>query len=188
MDENIRNNIKEILAAAIKAVQKWDIKSLKELSNMTIHTASIVQDQYSISTAVLIYSLAKMFERSRYEKYEGWVDFCRESVKKLEKAYEELDHGSDEEFEETIKESLENISNIDKKLKEYVHDVLLKAKITKGSRLYEHGISLERTAYLLGISQYELMEYTGKTHIADVRIKVLIPAKERMKTARGLFA
>jgi len=79
------------------------------------------------------------------------------------------------------------INKLDLKLKEYIQDVLLKAKISKGSRLYEHGLSMERTAFLLGITQYELMDYIGKTHIADVRMKVLMHPKDRMKIARELF-
>lgn len=187
MDDKIRKNILDVLQAALRDIQKGDIKGLKDLSNMTIHTASIVQDHDSISIAVLIYSLAKMFERSRYQAHHGWFSFCKECVSKLEKAYEELEHGEDDAFEETIRLYLEDINKLDIKLKDYIHDVLLKARITKGSRIYEHGISMERTAHLLGISQYELMNYTGQTHIADMRIKVLVPARERMNTARGLF-
>lgn len=187
MDEKVRVNILEILESALRAIQKGDLKALKELSNMTIHTASIIQDHHSISVAVLIYALAKMYERSRYERYSGWQEFCKDCVERLERAHEELNQGDDERFSETIKQYLAEIDKLDKKLKEYIHDVLLKARISKGSRLYEHGISMERTAYLLGITQYELMGYVGQTHIPDIKIKVLIPAKERMNVARGLF-
>lgn len=187
MDERIRQNSLQVLESVLHAIRRGDIKSLKELSNMTIHTASVMQDQISISLAVIIYSLAKVFERTRYSQYKGWSSFCNDCVKDLERAYEELEHGEDAAFEESLKKYIGLISELDFKLKEYIHDVLLKAKITKGSRLYEHGISLERTAFLLGITQYELMDYIGKTHIADVRMKVLIHPKERMKIARGLF-
>lgn len=187
MDEDVRLNLLEVISQAIKAVQREDIRGLKDLSNMTVHTASIKQDQYSISIAVLIYALSKIYERSMYEQYKGWPDFSKEALRRLERAYEELDHGNDESFDETVKSYLELINGLEPKLREFIQDVIEKAKIAKGSRLYEHGISMGRTAALLGISQYELMDYTGKTYISDIRLKVLKPASERMRVARSLF-
>ena len=187
MNDIVGKNSLEVLQGALDAIKRGDLKGLKDLSNMTVHTASITQDQTSITLAVVIYSLAKMFERTRYERYNGWLGFCKDCVSILEKALEELEHGEDEAFEETLKEHISMINKLDLKLKEYIQDVLLKAKISKGSRLYEHGLSMERTAFLLGITQYELMDYIGKTHIADVRMKVLMHPKDRMKIARELF-
>ncbi len=187
MEEKTKDNMLEVLNLVLQAIRRNDIKALNDLSNMTIHTASVVQDQISISLAVIIYSLAKIIERTTDERYKDCSEFCKESTLNLEKAYYELEHGNYDSLEETLKQNIELIEKLDKKIRQYIQEVLLKARITKGSRLYEHGISLERTAYLLGISQYALMDYTGKTHIADVRMKVLILPKERMKIARSLF-
>lgn len=187
MENAVRENALDVLRNALAAIKRGDLRALKDLSNMSVHTASIMQDQISISLAVIIYALAKVLERTRYEKYKGWPVFCKNCVSLLSRAYEELEHGEDEAFEDTLKEDIQLISKLDMKLKEYIQDVLLKAKISKGSRLYEHGLSLERTAFLLGITQYELMQYIGKTYIADVKTKVLIHPRERMKIARSLF-
>ena len=66
--------------------------------------------------------------------------------------------------------------------------MLNKARINKASRLYEHGISIGRTAELLGVTRFELMDYVGKTYIADVKENMTIGARERLMIARRLFS
>jgi hypothetical protein len=59
------------------------------------------------------------------------------------------------------------------------------SKISKGSRLYEHGISIGRTAKLLGVSKWDLMQYAGKTGIHEVVSGINVG--ERIKYAKSLF-
>ena len=77
------------------------------------------------------------------------------------------------------------ISTIDSKLKLYIGEVITQAEIKKGSKLYAHGISLGRAAEVLGISQWELMFYIGKTKLIDV--KGCVGVRERLNYARSLF-
>ena len=79
-----------------------------------------------------------------------------------------------------IRNILKHIGRIDDKLKLYIDDVLDKAKIVKGSTLYEHGVSIGRAAELLGISQWELMSYVGKTKIIDRYKEEVIPTNTRI--------
>jgi len=53
--------------------------------------------------------------------------------------------------------------------------------------LYEHGLSIGKTAELLGINKWELMEYAGRTGISDVQENITISMKDRIKFVRGLF-
>ena len=46
---------------------------------------------------------------------------------------------------------------------------------------------MEKTAKILGISLWELSEYTGRTGIADINLAVTMPIKERIKIAEGIF-
>ena len=72
-------------------------------------------------------------------------------------------------------------------LKQYIQDVFKKAAINKGSKIYEHGLSLEHTAKLLGTSQWELSEYIGQKHF-DVQQVQTIDIKERAKMALEFFS
>ncbi len=188
MEEEQRINITRIIGEAIKAVKNDDVKSLKNLSNETIHDASTVQDQHSIAVAVLIYTLSKIYEReSHYEKFKGWRIFCLECQKVLETAKQKLESNDVEGFDLAIKKYMKHLKNVEKKLRNYIQDVLRKAKINKASRLYEHGVSLGRTADMLDITRFELMDYVGKTYIADVKESVTLNAEKRLEMARKLF-
>jgi len=78
------------------------------------------------------------------------------------------------------------ISNFDSKLNLYIQKVIDEAEIKKGSKLYEHGISLAQTADLLGVSQWELMKYIGQTKIADKFVDE-VNVKDRLAHTRRLF-
>jgi len=90
-------------------------------------------------------------------------------------------------FEKVMKQYTATLEKIDKKLKVHIQDVFRKARINKASRLYEHGLSVGRTAELLGINKFEVMDYIGKTYIADVKENITIDSIERLKFSRSLF-
>ncbi len=187
MDPHIKQDVLDVLHHAVSALRREDIKALIELSNMTVHNASIHQDQYSIVVAVLVYSLSKLFERTKYQQYPDWHIFCQDCVTRLSEAEESLLHDDYGKFDQLIHTFLESIKQSDPKLQQYMQDVFLKAKISKASRIYEHGISLGRTAELLGVSQYDLMSYVGKTYVADVQENKTLSVKKRLALARGIF-
>ncbi len=183
----MRSDILDVFMHAEKAIMREDIRALKELSNMTIHNASIHQDNYSILTAVLVYTLAKVYERSNYEAFASWGVFCKDCSTWLAQAQHALEDHDDALFEKIIENVFTLMKKLDPKLRQSVQDVLVKARISKASRLYEHGISIGRTAELLGITEYELMEYVGKTYIADVKENVTLGARKRLQVAREIF-
>jgi len=184
MNDTIKEDIIFILSAVIdilKVKEEKDITELKELSNHTIHNASIFQDEDSVSIAILVYSLSKVIEREVDELNYGNILFF------LEKAKDCLLKNKIDDYRKIIKKAFTVISGMDSKLKMYIEEVINQAQIKKGSKLYEHGISLARAAEILGISQWELMFYIGKTRITD-KTKDAVNVKERLKFARGLFA
>jgi hypothetical protein len=180
-------NILRILEETKIAFEKGDVVSLKNLSNQTIHTASTKQDPINIILAVIVYSLSKILERTDYKKYKDWnvlhktihssIDNSIAAVKKKDEA--------------KLKKSLELIRNSVRKLsgnfKQYIEEVFRKASISKASRIYEHGISMEKTAKLLGITMYELAEYAGKTGIPNMPEGKTTDVKSRIKLVESFF-
>ena len=66
MNDNVKRDILRTLNRTVEILKEKDVTDLtelKELSNTTVHNASIYQDEDSVSVAVLIYSLSKIFER-----------------------------------------------------------------------------------------------------------------------------
>jgi hypothetical protein len=179
--KSINKEIIRVLKKAQRLINKQDSKSLKMLSEETIKTASIVQDADSISLAVAIYAISKLLERWGYES-----EHADEIRNQLGSAQFSLEEGQTEEFRKNFKKVFEFIGAVDKRFREYIDKVIEKAEIKKGSRLYEQGISVGRSAELMGIGQWELMSYVGKTRISE-EIRQATNVKQRIDFARSLF-
>jgi|TARA_B100001971_G_C18208626_1_gene549181 hypothetical protein len=185
MNEIIKKDILSILSGIVdilKVKEEKDIMEMKELSNHTIHNASIFQDEDSVSIAILVYSLSKVIERKQGElNYDSVIALLKSATGFLKK-------NDVDDYRKTINKSFKLISSLDSKLKLYIEEVINQAQIKKGSKLYEHGISMARASSILGISEWELMNYIGKTNITEIPLEEPVSVKERLKFARRLFS
>ena len=182
-----KQHILDILERVQEAVGENNTVQIKKLSNQIIHSASIDQDPDIISTAVIIYSLSKLLEREDYRKLKNWNNFYSSYKRHLENAINNLKKDNIAGFREDIQSIRELLNRLSGKLKIYIKDVFRKAQINKASRIYEHGISMEKTAKILGVSVWELTEYAGSTGIGDVNLSVTMPIKNRIKIVEEMF-
>ena len=182
----IRKDILSTLRQAIALIKRKDVPALDELSNHTIKNASIFQDKGSVSIAVVIYALSKIIKRTVSDPA-YCKKICNKMGNELAAAKFFLEKEKDLKYKNIIKRILKEIGKLDDKLKLYIEDVLNKAKIVKGSNMYGHGVSIGRAAQLLGISQWELMGYIGKTKIVDQYEEQVISAAARLSYAKKIF-
>lgn len=182
-----RENILRILEETKIAIEKDDSDKLKKLSNQTIHSASVNQDPKNVAVAVIVYGLGKIIERSRYKKFRGWDLFFETVISSLNKSVKALKEKNDKDFRFSFELIRKSINKISGNLRKYIQDVFRKASISKASRVYEHGISMEKTAKLLGVTQYELAEYAGKTGIAEMPEGKTVSVKQRIKLVENIF-
>lgn len=185
--EDERKNILLILRNTRKALKTEDVLLLREMSNRTIHGASIYKDPTSVVIAVTVYALGKIIERRDYKQHKDWQTFLSKVSRDISEAIGHLEKKKIKEFHNDMQNIRKAVNAISGHLKLYIKDVFRMAQINKASRIYEHGISRTETARLLGITQFELAEYIGKTGIADVSLSLTKSIKERIKFARGLF-
>jgi len=182
-----KRHILDVLRSTKIAMRKKDIIKLKNLSNQTIHSASINQDEISITLAVIIYSISKLIERTNYQHYPQFKSCCKTIEVGISKAIAFLERDAEENFARELQNIIKELKNTGGNLKKHIEDVFRKASINKASRIYEHGISMQRTARLLGISIFELAEYAGQTGIPDVNLNITLPIKKRIKFAEEIF-
>jgi len=180
-------NILRILRETRSAIEKNDSFKIKNLSNQTMNTSSLTQDSDNIAVAVIVYSLSKIIERQDYKQLPGWNAFYKKILLYLEKSIIDVEKKNYERFREDFKNIRGSIENLSGKLKKYIKDVLRNAEINKASRIYEHGISMEQTANLLGITLYELADYVGKTGISNTPENKTMDVKQRIKLAMEMF-
>ena len=181
--EHILNILKETQIA----INNKDILHLKELSNQTVHSASIYQDADNIVVAIIIYSISKILERADYQEYKDWDIFLESLKKHISKSILALKEKNINKFRFEMRKIRKAIAHLSGNFKKHVEEVFQKASINKASRIYEHGISMEKTAKLLGVTIWELAEYAGKTGIGDVQLNQTLSVKKRINLAIEIF-
>lgn len=182
MNEAVKKDILSLLDSVIKILaseEETDLVEMGELSDHIIHSASIFQDEDSVSIALLIYSVYKVLSRG-VEK-----DKIYSNINNLMKqARVALENNQFDVFRKKIKNIFETLQRIDRKVSIYFQELLDKARLKKGSRIYEHGISLARVAQIMGISQWEMMGYVGQMEVPEYGLK---DVRVRLNFAKKLF-
>ncbi len=181
MNEIVRNDILATLNKVWEIInQRGDIdySAIKNLSNTLIHDSSIYQDEDSISLAVIIYSMSKIIERTNQ------VDDKLKS--RIEEMHRFLAVNHMQNFHKAIRNTMLNISKLDQGVGLYIQEVMQQARVKKGTKIIEHGISIAKSADLLGISQWQLLDYLGKTTIIDFTPHIT-DVKKRLDFTRSLF-
>jgi len=180
-------NVLRILKETKEAIKEEDNIKLKNLSNQTVHTASVSQDPENIAIAVIVYSLSKILERPKYREYSSSEKLFNEFGICIDNLIIDIKEKNSKRFAKELTHFRAKINKLSGKLKIYVQEVFRKASINKASRIYEHGISMERTAKLLGITMFELANYAGQTGISDVPESNTADVKSRIKLAMEMF-
>jgi uncharacterized protein YjgD (DUF1641 family) len=178
MDKTVKEDIITVLENSIKAIKNADIVALREESDHIVHASTIYQRQESIQTAIVIYALSKILERGKT------ID--ARILDAMRKAIDFITVDNYRGFNTEIKSMLDMISTVDDQLSKYMQHIITEAQIKKGSKVYEHGISLGQTAEMFGLSQWELMKYVGKTRMSEYMADT-VPIEKRLEFARGLF-
>lgn len=181
------DNILRILRETLRLIKEDKTDELKTLSKQTVHSAAISQDGDNIVVAVLVYSLGKISERSHYREMEGWPDFYNAVIKNLKLIINSLEKNNVENARIYLGRIRNSLNKISGDLGRYIKDIFRKAEINKAFRLYEHGLSSEQTAKLLGVSLWDLSSYIGQSSIGDSKFAISMPIAKRIKIVEEIF-
>ncbi|MFH0868595.1 MAG: hypothetical protein V1839_00030 [archaeon] len=181
---------KDVLATLNDAYDAIKVRQhfiLHSISDHVIHAMSIYLDSDIVDVAVAVYSLDKILESERYARYPKIKEFVSEVLYFLKDAAKALGEDDIDKFRREIRNLLGAIQALTKKLKFYTEDVLQFAKIKKGSKLYEHGLSLGTAAAAMGITKWDLMPATGETVVHEKYVEPIALDKERLKFIKKIF-
>lgn len=160
MNETIQKDSLSILEGVTSAIKDSQVNSdiLFEYSNRCTHNASIFQDQDTIRLAIVVYSLYKIHKR--------FTKIPDDLAKLLFSAKQSIKSYNVEQYRADITKVIDKISKISS-LQPYISQVLDDARIKKGAKLVDHGISVGQAADVLGVSQWEMQNYLGKSGISE---------------------
>ncbi len=188
MDEKEVQHTISVLQETKQAILSNDSQKLLELSNQKIHSAVCVQDIESITLTIVIYAFGKLIERKNSLKIKNWNAFVKKFNSFIDLAIKALQQNNQEAYKNYLLKTKSTLESISPSLKQYTKEIIRNACINKASHIYKHGISLGQTAKILGLTQWELAEYTGETKIADTNYNRTINEKKRIQTAMDFFS
>jgi len=182
MKEEVKKEIlfdldKTIEILKVKEIQ--NVRRLETLSEHTIDDIALYKDLELVSVTVLIYSLYKIID-CLTEKIHS------EIVKELQTAKAGLQSNNFGKYNQSIRRLFSIVRKCDAKVKVHLQDVMEAARIKKGSSLLGRGLSIGQAAGLMGLSNWDLQAYAGKTVLGEHREAIL--AKKRVLRAFKLFS
>ena len=186
-DKKEMQHIVSVLKETKIALKEANSLALQQLSDQTIHSATIQQHTDFITLAVLIYALNKLVAHRDKIKIKRWDALVLKLNSEIDKSIAELENRDVEEFARHLEHIKDLVIDFSPSAKQDIQEVLRKAAVNKATRIYEHGISLHQTANLLGITQWELADYVGQRNIFDNPLNVTIEVKKRAKMAEDFF-
>ncbi len=182
------NHVVQVLREAQSALNNDNAFKLQQLSDQTIHSASIHQHTDFITIAVIMYSLNKLVVKKQKMHLPKWPVFVKKFNEEIDQAINSLKQKDNEEFLRHIEHTKGLLETLSPSIKENVQEVIRRASINKAGRIYEHGISLSQTAKLLGVSEWELAEYIGQRITHEPAFTSTIDVKKRAKVALDFFS
>ncbi|MFA5406412.1 MAG: hypothetical protein WC307_03595 [Candidatus Nanoarchaeia archaeon] len=169
MKPSIKQDIIAILDGVITAFDKYDPDAIMEWSDHIIHSASIYQEEHTFMVAVIVYSIGKIMAKGKVRRYpqEAWNEFESTVKNTLREALESLQADKHAAFDKSMALLQKAVFRLDQSFMSYVDYVVDNAKLKKGTKMFEHGVSLKRVAELFGVSEWDLRNYAGKTRILE---------------------
>ena len=186
MNEAIKKDLLLVISSSLLALEKHQIFKLDGISDQCLQSAALYQDQDTINLAIIIYSLAKVSARNEIQPIANWEKILKDIHALLISARHHLNRNQLASFRADMKARIDKISKADQKIAMYIDKVLHKARIKKGRKMYEQGISIGETSKLVGVNYWDLMSYVGKTQIID-KEEVRFDAKKRLNITKRLF-
>ncbi|MGM5483324.1 MAG: hypothetical protein ACQER9_00220 [Nanobdellota archaeon] len=172
----------KVLEKTIRTIRNNELLSLEKISNELTHSSTTFQDSISISISKIIFGIFKL-ERIGIQKNVPLP--LSTFINHLTKMHDFLLRGKIKEFESESNDIIKLIIKNGEELK--IGNVIERAGVKKGSRLYDHGMSVALAADSMNVSQWELYDYIGKSSMNDYPEDVDTRTKIRLKYAREVF-
>ncbi len=182
MKEVVKKEILNLLSQAfaiLKERKEEDSERLKKLSNKGIESIALYKDMDLISVTVMIYSLSKIVSCISPTDYQYLI-------KDVEKANNSLQKNKFTLYNKSIRLIYKIIHKCDAQVKVHLGDVMHAARVKKSAVLLSKGLSIGQAAGLMGLSNWDLQKYAGKTTAYESHHEA-IRADQRLMNSLKMF-
>jgi len=165
-----KQDVLDALQEVIFAIEKKQYSDLHMISDHVLHSIAIYQDPELVDLSVAIYAVDKILEKEKYANHPKVKGFVKNILGMFKDARNRLQKDDYAEYSSLLEQILKCIDNFSRSIKFYIDDLLHFARIKKGTKLYEHGLSLGKAAELVGVAKWDLMPAIGETAIHELQI------------------
>jgi len=165
-----------------KGIADGDARGLKEVTSMCTSQLAVEEQPVYFTLALLSYVLAKLIQKPRYRIPRLFAGVTQ----KVAKAEDFVRKNMQADAQQALDAALNDIALIEKRDPHFVFNIVEKGRTKIAALLYAQGLSLARSVSLTGAQKQEVLDYSGKTMMAD-RFGKAVPVSERLKYARKIL-
>lgn len=170
----------------LELIETDSISPIKEISTELVQEGLITQEPIVIRMAILFYAVFKTYQKRHHRKNElKWKAFDAEMRDDLAQLSKSLSEEKRDKTKETLEEIMDDVKVLDSSFGRYIEIITEKAIVKKGTTLYALGLSLGMASKLTGASKWEILQFSGKTRVADTDADSRVSLDERLNYARS---
>ncbi|MEW5996215.1 MAG: hypothetical protein AB1657_01320 [Candidatus Micrarchaeota archaeon] len=175
--------LKELTHEVLEAFSKKNQKRMRKAHDKIVEELMLSFSGGMFKLAVAAYVLSKILAKPRF-----YGRAYRESLERIAQilAHMEASAARPEEYDTAADNLEETIREMESEDPRFVKTLVEKGKLKTAAILYAQGMSLSLAADLTGISKQDIMDYSGKTMMAD-RVAEAVGISERVRKAKKIF-
>jgi CRP-like cAMP-binding protein len=175
--------IKELTHEVMDAFSKKNQKKMRKTNDKILAELMLSFSKPMFRLAVISYVLSKILAKPRFygRAYKEALERVAQVLAHMERSF-----GNPEEYNVGADNLAETIGQMESEDQRFVKSLMEKGKLKTAAILYAQGMSLSLAAEETGISKQDIMDYSGKTMMAD-RVADAIGISERVKRAKKFF-
>lgn len=178
-------NLRVLCLSLSKNFEKRSHRKLRKIFSELIRELPIYYSKKRFAITLLAYVLSKIVSKPRLMGKEH-VDARYQIIQSINRMADRIDTCSDDEFEGLFDDIKDKIKNLEKSDPRFLMNMINKGRLKIAAIMYAQGISLGRASELTGIDRHDILDYSGKTYMAD-RLKEEIPIFERINIAKKIL-
>ncbi len=175
--------LKELTNNVLDAFSKRNQKRMRKVNDQILEALMSSFSAEMFRLAVISYVLSKILAKPRF-----YGRAYREGMYRLEQVLQHMVRvsGSREKYSTALDNLEETVRGMESEDPRFVKSLMEKGRLKTAAILYAQGMSLSLASELTGVPKQDIMDYSGKTMMAD-RVMDTVSMKERIKSAKRIF-
>jgi len=175
--------LKELTHEVMDAFSKKNQKKMRKTNDKILAELMISFTKEMFNLAVISYVLSKVLAKPRFygRAYKEMMDRILQVLGHMERSA-----GDPEKYNIAAGNLEETIGQMESEDQRFVKSLVEKGKLKTAAILYAQGMSLSLAAEVTGMSKQDIMDYSGKTMMAD-RVTEAVDISDRVKKAKKAF-